>query len=469
MVAESILQRQVRLVDLVEPDSFRDVIKSFADLYGIGIKVYDVGGTKVADVRIGDNNLCSHLFNYSGTRQACTRHVGELKTMALDAVGGEARLSSCVSGLRYAVVPLAYDGDLLGRLIFGPFWPREQAGPAPGLFALQPDLDRGQVDRAAAGYRVGSEESVRRMLAQLKSVIDVILYTSYRALLTSSMHVESVTANYHELVEKNRQLTETSERLKELDRLKSNFLAVVSHELRTPLTSVIGYAEMLLEGMAGELNPEQRDYTRTIMEKGESLLQMISSLLDISRIESGKLKMVWSDVSLGEVAAAAVSSVLPQIHKKRIQFIQQLQDGLPPLNADRDKLRQILVNLLANAVKFTPAEGRVVLYIDRCFGQRHNLAVSATQDRPSVFDEGEEEFVRIRVSDSGIGIAAEHQERVFESFYQVDSSSTREYGGTGLGLSIVKNFVEGHRGDVWVESTAGQGATFHVLIPLVRE
>ncbi|MFH1811992.1 MAG: ATP-binding protein [Pseudomonadota bacterium] len=469
MVAESILQRQIRLVDLVEPESFREVIKSFADLYGIGIKVYDAGGTKVADVRLGEASLCSYLFGFAETRQACTRHVSSLKSTGLADVVDGVRVSDCVSGLRYAVVPLSYDGDLLGRLIFGPFWPREAPGPAAALFELQPDLDRGEIDRMADVYRTASDEGVRHMLGQLKSVIDVILYTSYRALLTSSMHVESVTANYHEIIEKNRQLTETTERLKELDRLKSNFLAVVSHELRTPLTSVIGYAEMLLEGMAGELNPEQRDYTSTIMEKGESLLQMISSLLDISRIESGKLKMMWSDVSLGEVAAAAVSTVLPLISKKKIQFIQLLQDNLPTLHCDREKLKQILINLLANAVKFTPVEGQVKLEIDRtlCL-RRHPVRVGETEPT-SIFDEVEEDFIRFRVTDSGIGIAADHQERVFESFYQVDSSSTREYGGTGLGLSIVKNFVEGHGGDVWVESTPGEGATFQVLLPLVRD
>jgi signal transduction histidine kinase len=331
---------------------------------------------------------------------------------------------------------------------------------------MEPGLDFGQLAELARAVRDASDEGVRKMLGQLKLFVEVLLFSSYRAALTSQMHIESVTANYRELTDKNRQLLEANARLKEADRVKSNFLAMVSHELRTPLTSIIGYAEMLHEGMAGELNAEQREYIGTIMDKGETLLSMISSLLDISRIEAGKLRLVVSEISLPEVAAAAVSSVLPQITKKKLVFAQQLADDLPALGADRDKVRQILINLLANAVKFTPEGGSVRLEIDRFFGARHGLAEAGASG--SIFERGEEDFIRIRVADTGIGIPADQQARIFESFYQVDSSSTREYGGTGLGLAIVKSFVESHRGDVWVESRVGTGSTFTVLLPTAR-
>ncbi|MBN2360292.1 MAG: PocR ligand-binding domain-containing protein [Deltaproteobacteria bacterium] len=465
MSAEPHAPKQMRLAELVDLEAFREVMQSFADLYRIGVKVFDADGAKLVDVRVGAGPFCAYLFQHAATKTACTRLVGQLKSDPLDEQGG-VKLVQCFSGLRYAVLPLVYEGDALGRVIFGPFWPKDEVAPSPRLREMEPGLDFAQLAELARAVRDASDEGVRKMLGQLRLFVEVLLFSSYRAALTSQMHIESVTSSYHELSEKNRQLLEANERLKELDRVKSNFLAMVSHELRTPLTSIIGYAEMLHEGMAGELNAEQLEYVGTIMDKGENLLSMISSLLDISRIEAGKMRLVYSEISLSEVAAAATSSVLPQIAKKKLSFAQQIADDLPALTADRDKVRQIAINLLANAVKFTPDGGGVRLEIDRYFGARHSAA--AAGGTGSVFERGEEDFIRIRISDTGIGIPADQQERVFDSFYQVDSSSTREYGGTGLGLAIVKSFVEGHRGEVWVESRVGEGSTFTVLLPTAR-
>jgi two-component system, NarL family, sensor histidine kinase BarA len=465
MVAEPRAQKQMRLAELVDLEAFREVMQSFADLYRIGIKVFDADGAKLVDVRVGAGPFCAYLFQHTATKAACTRLVSQLKSDPLDD-HGEIALFQCFSGLRYAVLPVIYEGDNLGRVIFGPFWPKDEVAPSPQIRELEPTLDFEQLGELARAVRDASDEGVRKMLAQLKLFIEVLLFSSYRAALTSQMHIESVTENYRELTEKNRQLHEANERLKELDRVKSNFLAMVSHELRTPLTSIIGYAEMLHENMAGELNPEQREYVGTIMEKGETLLAMISSLLDISRIEAGKLRLVLSEVSLAEVVASAATSVMPQIAKKKLNFSHQLASDLPQLNADRDKVRQILINLLANAVKFTPESGSVRLEIDRYFGARRD-AEAAGEGAP-LFERGEEDFVRIRVSDTGIGIPADQQAKIFDSFYQVDSSSTREYGGTGLGLAIVKSFVDSHRGEVWVDSRAGEGSTFTVLLPTAR-
>lgn len=467
MVSDSILQRQFRLSELVDVESFREVMKSFADLYHIGVKVFDAEGTKLVDIRVGAGPFCAYLFQHSPTKAACTRLVGKLKNDPIK--GTQIQLVDCFSGLRYALMPVIYEGDFLGRVIFGPFWPKEAPEIHPGLLKMEPKLEPYRLKELAAPVRTASVEGVSRMLDQLKQVVDVIIFTSYRAVLTSQMHIESVTASYHELMEKNRQLSDSNDRLKELDRLKSDFLAVVSHELRTPLTSVIGYAEMLAEGMAGELNGEQKEFVGTIMEKGENLLQMISSLLDLSRIEAGKMRLVWSEISLGEVVAAAVSSVHPQISKKSINFVQQIAADVPTLSADRDKVRQILTNLLANAIKFTPENGEIRLVVERYFGPRLSEASRGGADGRSIFDLGEEDFVRISVTDSGIGIPTDKLVSIFDSFYQVDSSSTREYGGTGLGLSIVKNFVEGHRGDISVQSRVDEGATFTVLLPTARD
>ena len=185
------------------------------------------------------------------------------------------------------------------------------------------------------------------------------------------------------------------------------------------------------------------------MDKGETLLKLISSILDISQIEAGRVRLNFEPSDIIEVVQSSVSSVKPQAQKKGITLDVQLPKE--PVNAacDRDRLRQVVVNLLANAVKFTPTNGKITVI----------LTPVAAQD-----DLGKKGY-RISVEDSGIGIPKDQQEKIFQSFYQVDSSSTREFGGAGLGLAIVKSFVEGHGGVVKVVSAPGQGARFIAVLP----
>jgi two-component system, NarL family, sensor histidine kinase BarA len=226
----------------------------------------------------------------------------------------------------------------------------------------------------------------------------------------------------------------------------------VSHELRTPLTSVIGYSEMLLEGIAGELNQEQREYVGTVMEKGDQLLQLITGILDISRMEAGEMRFDRTAFDIAEVISVALSTIAPHARRKKLHVGCHLPPNMPLVSADRDKVRQVILNLLNNAVKFTPEGGRVAL--------RAEVA-------PLNRQKGNEPGVCIAVQDNGIGIPPDHHARVFDAFFQVDNSSTREYGGTGLGLNIVKRFIEGHGGQVWVESEEGKGATFYFTLPIV--
>jgi signal transduction histidine kinase len=200
---------------------------------------------------------------------------------------------------------------------------------------------------------------------------------------------------------------------------------------------------MMLEGLGGPLTAEQREYLTIIMEKGENLLQLITSILDISKIEAGRVRLVLSEVDATQVMRDAVATVLPLARKKGLKV--SCEPGqITRFWADRDKVRQCLVNLCSNAVKFTPAGGSIVV-----------TAEPLPDDR-----------VAIRVTDSGIGISEEHVHRVFDVFYQVDGSSTREYGGAGLGLAIVKSFVEAHGGEVSVRSAPGSGSTFSVVLPV---
>lgn len=468
MAEDSILEKRITLAELVEVESFREVMKSFAELYRVGLKVFDADGTKLVDIRVGNGPFCGYLFEYGDSRQACTALVTGLKNDAFEEAGGTElpRVVPCFSGLRYVVLPIRYEGDLMGRLIFGPYAPQSVAKPSEELYRIEPRLDRDKAEGLMLQVRQAPDNVVAKVLEQLQRVVEVILFNSYRALLTSQMHIESVTSSYHELQEKNRTLREANERLQELDKLKSSFLATVSHELRTPLTSVIGYSEMLLEGMAGEMNDEQRDYVRTIMDKGESLLSLISQILDLSRIESGNLRLSFGDFDVRDVLKNATTSVFPQAKKKQISLEVRIADDLPRYRGDKDKIGQVAVNLLGNAVKFTPEGGRVTLAADRYTGPRRSKKEEADHGAGALFDLDEETFLRFYVEDSGIGIPKEKLGAVFERFFQVDNSSTREYGGTGLGLSIVKSFVAGHGGEIFVESDVGQGSRFTVLLPL---
>jgi len=286
-----------------------------------------------------------------------------------------------------------------------------------------------------------------------------VTFVAMKALMTQQLHVESITASYNELSESNRKLRESLEKLEELDKLKSNFLAMISHELRTPLTSVIGYSEMLLEGMAGGLNDEQRAYIDTIREKGDSLLQLIASLLDMSKIEAGALRLNVAEVESSSLVERARTTVVPQAQKKNLSFVTEIADDAHRFFADPEKLRQCLVNLLGNAVKFTPEGGRITVRVTR---YRARIPGSGASTR---FGAPDRDLMRFEVEDTGIGIPKEKIEQVFASFYQVDNSITREHGGTGLGLAIVKRFVEAHGGQVDVRSETGRGTVFSLTFP----
>lgn len=239
------------------------------------------------------------------------------------------------------------------------------------------------------------------------------------------------------------ELKEANENLLNLDRLKSDFLATMSHELRTPLTSIIGYSDMLLSGMSGDVSDKQRDFLRTILNSGEALLNLINDILDLTKIEAGKLELNLEAVHLGSALVSVLSVVKPRARDKNLQITTYLPNRLPALWADSAKLNQVLLNLLTNAIKFTPETGRVGI-----------------EARPT--DDG---FVQIRVSDTGIGIPPEDLDRIFERFTQIDTSSTRSRGGTGLGLAITRDLIQLHQGSITVQSQPGVGSQFIFTIP----
>ncbi len=438
----SFLQQRIPLVDLLDLKSFEEVCRSFAELYRVGLKVFDDAGNKLVDVKVGNADFCGYIWSKPAGREQCMATVGRVK---VEEVGDDPRPRSleCFSGCRYAVQPVLYEGDVMGRVVFGPFVPEElQAIPAE-LKRIAPDVDARVVEGYLQKIRRVPVPTAEKILKHFMDLLDVMIFTGHKSLIAARLHIEAVTESYRELAEKNRMVEESFAKLKELDRLKSNFLATMSHELRTPLTSVIGYSEMMLEGLGGPLTAEQREYLGIIMEKGENLLQLITSILDISKIEAGRVRLLLTDVDPGQLMRDAVATVLPLARKKGIKVGCE-PSALPKLQGDRDKLRQCLVNLCSNAVKFTQPGGSITVFGEVVEGDR----------------------LAIHVADTGIGIGEEHLPRIFDVFYQVDGSSTREYGGAGLGLAIVKNFVEAHSGEVKVRSKLGTGSTFSVVLPL---
>jgi two-component system, NarL family, sensor histidine kinase BarA len=455
----SILDRKIELGDLVDLKTFRELCASFVDLYKIGIKIFDSEGTKLVDIRVGNGDWCGYIFSNPDGRVRCTNLVGKIKSHRYESLeGGQIVTQDCFSGLRYVIMPIMHGGDLLGRVVYGPFIPEELARPGDTMYQMEsfdPERLWGYGDK----IRRASDKTISKIVANFRQVLDTVLAIAFRALMTQHLHLESITTSYNELAETNRALRQSVEKLKELDRMKASFLAMLSHELRTPLTSIIGYSEMLLEGMAGEIKGDQKEFIGTIREKGESLMSLLTSLLEISKIEAGALSLMISQFELHEIVSSAHRMVVPQAQKKGIAVEIDVPQTLPRMTADRDKVNQMVVNLLTNAVKFTPKGGRIIIRASEFTGERR---YSGDGGR---FGSIPEQFIRIDISDSGIGIPADKLQLVFKAFYQVDNSFTREYGGTGLGLAIVKSFVDAHGGEVWVESVEGRGTKFSLLIP----
>src|SRR5687767_14335781 len=262
-------------------------------------------------------------------------------------------------------------------------------------------------------------------------------------------------------------LTQKNAELEDASRMKSEFLANMSHELRTPLNAIIGFSEVLGDGLLGDMTEKQRRFIGDIFKSGKHLLSLINDILDLSKVEAGKMLLDLDMVEIAPLLSNSLSIVKGQAAVRHVRLDMQVAGELGTLTADARKVKQIVYNLLSNAVKFTADGGDVILRADRVSRDDVGVLTSDWASRAfALVDSDFSEFLRLSVTDNGIGMAPEGLEQLFKPFSQVDSSLARQFEGTGLGLAMVKLLVDLHGGVVAVESAVGAGSCFTVWIPM---
>lgn len=238
------------------------------------------------------------------------------------------------------------------------------------------------------------------------------------------------------------ELAKLNEELKRISKAKSDFVSAVSHELRTPLTSIKGYASILIAGKLGEIAPAQKERLEKIDKHSNNLVHLINNLLDIARIESGRVQMDIKEISLKELLDSTIDIFTPQIKEKNMTFKINSNIKIDKIKADRSQIERVFLNLLSNAVKFTPEKGKISLTIDE-----------------------KEESIRFSVEDTGIGIPKQDIEKIGQEFFRANNTQDQNIKGTGLGISLVKKIIEAHNGKLWIESELGKGTKFSFTIP----
>ncbi|MEA3360124.1 MAG: ATP-binding protein [Thermodesulfobacteriota bacterium] len=274
-----------------------------------------------------------------------------------------------------------------------------------------------------------------------------------------------MTTNLQNSIEK---LTVAQQQAESANIAKSEFLANMSHELRTPLNHIIGFTELVVDKNFGDLNETQEEYLGDALYSSRHLLSLINDILDLSKVEAGKMELEPSDINLKELLGNSLTMIKEKAIKHGIQLSTDMKDIPATITADERKLKQVLYNLLSNAVKFTSEGGEIHLTADLVEGSKLEVQGERYPFQLSASDvELHPKWIQISVTDTGIGLKPEDLERIFNPFEQVESSKTRRFQGTGLGLSLTRSLVELHGGRVWAESEGkGKGSTFQFLIPI---
>ena len=440
-----------------------------SDEVDVGVLLHDV--TQELDLIRAKDQLLTAVSQESYERvQALNRELERRVTAQRSAQKAEAHLAAIVQSSDAAIVGNSLDGLVTSwnpgaERLFG-YTASEMVGRPISIIAPpgQRGRPRSVLERIRKGLPIEPYEAVRVRKDGTRVTVVVAVspirdqngtIVSAAAILrdvTASKAAEEAIRRLNQELEarvadRTADLLEANEELKNASRLKSEFLANMSHELRTPLNAIIGFSEVLLDPELSRVGPEQRDqFVGNIHRSGKHLLALINDILDLSKVEAGRMELRYETLALGPLLEGCVSIVTPLADKKNIRLNAVCDPPHSRVRADPAKVKQVLYNLLSNGVKFTSEGGQV--------------SVTAS------FSDNE---ARIAVRDTGIGIKPDDQELVFEAFRQIEQGTTRQQEGTGLGLALVKRLVELHGGRITVESTPGQGSCFTFTLPLVED
>jgi two-component system phosphate regulon sensor histidine kinase PhoR len=298
----------------------------------------------------------------------------------------------------------------------------------------------------AIGFILGGNDSAYNQITKDDAELLSILANQISQALENARLYEEIWDSHQQLEmrikERTQELARANEELIRLNKMKSDFVSAVSHELRTPLTSIKGYAAILIEGKLGEITPAIRERLEKINKHSDSLTKMVNDMLDISRIESGKVEMKFEKLEVKDVVDRVVDVITPQIKEKGLKLEIDVPAKISSMFADSTQIERVFVNLLSNAIKFTPSQG--------------NIGIKAKEG---------DRFIEIEISDTGSGISEEELPRIFDEFFRCENPINREVKGTGLGLSLVKQIIEAHKGKIWVKSRLNEGTKFSFTLP----
>jgi len=296
---------------------------------------------------------------------------------------------------------------------------------------------------------MGNESSFAALTEGDEEIVAILSTQLGQAIENAKLFEETFRAQHQlerRVKDRTRELSLALEEIKQVSKRKSEFVSAVSHELRTPLTSIKGYASILAAGKLGDIPKQVKERIEKINRHSNELTELINNLLDISRIESGRvdLKIVPQDIS--QIIENISDMLMPPIKEKEMEFSLDLPKGLPLVLADNTQIKRVFINLIGNAIKYSPPKGKI------------NLSVNRNKD----------DYLTINISDTGYGIPREDLKKIFDEFYRVDTARTQGIKGTGLGLSLVKYIVEAHKGQIWATSKIGQGSTFSFTLPIAK-
>ena len=340
--------------------------------------------------------------------------------VVLTDVAGNIILANPIADARFGVPFTRRLGQNLLQVLAGSPYPLDYRSGRPAPNLLDTVLGEGQPYRGELA--VGSPEPVT-------------LEFNFLPVLGAGYIITGGVALFHDITELHR-----------LNELKTDFISMVSHELRTPLTSIKGFVKLVLVEDLGPLTAQQRECLQVADREADRLTHLINDLLDISRIDAGRIVFNWEEVDLTAVTARVLQTLHPQAADQQLHLVSAVPEALPLVRGDRQRIIQILTNLVGNAIKFTPPGGQVTISAAAAPGQ-----------------------VVVQVADTGEGIPAQAQTRIFDRFYQVENRRANARGGTGLGLPIAKQLVELHGGQIGLRSTPGEGTTFVFTLPLAGQ